>query len=429
MKPRASSRRNFLRQGLATGAAGWAATHMTAASYGRVIGANDRIQLGLIGCGGRGQYILREMTRPPAGNTQVAAVCDIWKQRIAAYPAEAEKLFGTKPKSFEDHRKLLDDAGVDAVIIATPDHQHAGQTIDAIQAGKHVYVEKPIIGIAEDLAVLNRLYDAARSSKLAIQNGTQGVSSPAARVVKQMIAEGRLGRLFRIEGNESSPVPYWMGYDGPKAEADTNWSAFLYNRKNRPFDAHMHAKWMGYWDITAGTIGGWMTHFINTVHYVTGCGLPVSATAWGGSYAPSNDKRCNAPDNTTVVLEYAEGFHTQFTSHFGSDIDNESIIFMFEKGCIRTLFGHHLGNPTVSSEGVNDAIPARKLLETDPPYPGGEHVTNWLECIRNGGQPNANMEYGYKQGVTVILGDAAIKQGRKVAFDAKARDLRPQPIA
>jgi len=425
MSERKQNRRAFLRRGLATGAAsGWALSRMSAASYARVIGANDRINLALIGCGGRGRYILQNMAKPADTNIALVAVGDIWKARLRSYPGDAERVFGRKPKAYPDYRKLVEDPDVEAVVIATPDHQHCGQTIDAVQAGKHVYVEKPIAALAGDLAELNKCYDVVKASKMAVQNGTQGVSCPAARALKQFIADRKLGKLFRVESTETAPLPYWVHYKGPKTEAQTDWKAFLYNRKDRPFDAHQHACWMGYHDFTSGTIGGWMSHFINTVHFVTGCDCPVSATTFGGRYAPTNDPRCDAPDQVTVVLEYAEGFHTQFVTHFGSAIDNETTLFMFEKGSVRTRFGHHIGNPSFSSDGVNDAIKPQKLMSDEPAYPGPAHVKNWLECIRNGGQPVANMAYGYKHGLAVIMGDMAYDLGRKVLFDKQKREVR-----
>lgn len=424
MATRKPSRRTILRHGLAGAAAAAVVSRMTTASYGRAIGANDRINLALIGCGGRGRYILQNMAKPCDPNIGLVAVCDIWKSHLAHYTGEAEKLFGTRPKACADYHNVLEDADVDAVIIATPDHQHAGQCIDAVQAGKHAYVEKPIIGIADDLALLNKWYDVVKAGKVAVQNGTHGVSCPAARAIKQFIAEGKLGRLFRVESTETDTRPYWVNYRGPTTEADTDWKAWLDNRKDRPFDAHLHACWMGYHDITSGTIGGWMSHFINMVHFVTGCGFPVSATAYGGSYAPTNDRRCDAPDQAAVLLDYAEGFHTQFTSHFGSSLGSESTVFMFEKGMIRARFGHWLGNPTFSSEGVSDAVKPQQMLKEEPPYPGAAHVKNWFDCIRNGGQPNANVEFGYKHGIAVILGDAASTTGRKVYFDKNKREIR-----
>ncbi len=418
------SRRGFIRASAAAGAA-LALPQMTAASAARAVGANDRINLGLIGCGGRGRWILQNMVQPANANTALVAAADIWRLRQETYPDEAAGLYGLKPRMYADYRELLDDPDVDAVIIATPDHQHCRQTIDAVRAGKHVYVEKPIAPVASDLKELNECYDVVTDSKRAVQHGTQGMSCPAARAVKEFIAAGTLGRLFRAESNESLQVPFWVHYQGPETAEDTDWKAFLYNRKRRPFDAHQHACWMGYHDFSSGAIGGWMSHFINTFHFVTGCGCPVAATAFGGRYAHGNDPRCDAPDQVTVVLEYEEGFHAQFVSHFGSTLDSESTVLMFDKGMVRGRFGHDLGNPVYSSEGVDESIPEQKLLDFDPPYPGQAHVTNWFDCIRDGGLPHANMEYGYRHGIAVLLGDLAYVLGRRVVFDKEKRKIRP----
>lgn len=426
MKREESSRREFMQKTLAAGAvAGLALSRPAAVSAARVIGANDRINLGLIGCGGRGRWVMQNMVQPANANTALVAVNDIWKQRLESYPGEAADRYGHKPKVYTDYRSLLEDPEVDAVIIATPDHQHARQTIDAVQAGKHVYVEKPIVPVMADLPDLNECYDVVTASDRVVQHGTQGVSCPAARAIKDFIAEGKLGKLFRAESVESLTVPFWVHYDGPKTEADTDWQAFLYNRAMRPFNAHQHASWMGYLDFSSGVIGGWMSHFINTFHFVTGCAFPVAATAFGGKYALTNDPRCDAPDQATVLLEYEDGVHTQFVTHFGSTIHNESTIFMFEKGALRTRFGHDMGNPVYSSEGVDDSTPEQKLLDIDPPYPGQAHIENWLDCIRHGGQPNANMDFGYKHGIAVLMGDLATHLGRRVIFDKEKREIRP----
>jgi predicted dehydrogenase len=420
------TRRDFMRGTVASGAAaGLAMWKNTAASAARVVGANERINLGLIGCGGRGRWIMQNMVKPANANTALVVIGDIWKLRQETYPAEAAEQYGLKPKMYTDYRRLLEDPDVDAVIIATPAHQHCRQTIDAVQAGKHVYVEKPIAPIASDLPELNECNDVVTASTLTVQHGSQGVSCPAARAVKDFIATGTLGKLFRTESIESLPVPYWIHYEGPETEDATNWAAFLHNRESRPFDAHQHASWMGYHDFSSGAIGGWMSHFINTFHFVAGCGFPKAATAFGGRFALTNDPRCDAPDQVTVVLEYDEGFHTQFVSHFGSAIGSESTLFMFEKGALRTRFGHDLGNPTFSSEGVDESIEPTKLLDFDPPYPGQAHVTNWFDCIRNSERPNADMEFGYKQGIAVLLGDLAYTSGRRVVFDQEKREIHP----
>lgn len=423
MSDTGTNRRQFIRGALAAGAAaGWSLSSLSAAGVARVIGANDRINIGLIGCGGRGRWVLQNMVQPANANTALVAVCDIWKMRRETYPGEAEGLYGLKPKAYSDYRELLADKKVDAVIIATPDHQHCRQTMDAVQAGKHVYVEKPIAPNGSDLAELNACYDVVKASPCVVQHGSQGVSGAGAAAIRDFIKEGKLGKLFRIESTESLTQPYWVNYRGPETEADTDWNAFLHNRASRPFNAHQHAKWMGYLDFTSGTIGGWMSHFINAVHFVTGCGMPKAATAFGARYALNNDPLCDAPDQTVVTLEY-DGFFTQFNSHFGSALHSESTTFMFEKGLVRAGFGHDLGNPSFSSEGVDDSIPSQKLLETDPPYPGQAHMENWFGCIRNGGETNSNMEYGYKQGIAVLMGDMACRQGRRIVFDAEKREM------
>lgn len=425
MLPGKTSRRRFLKKSLAAGTFGLSLSRMSATSAARVHGANERIRIGLIGCGLRGRWIVRTMVRPQEDRTALPAVCDIWKERQQVLSAETDEAFGTAPETYSDYRLLLERNDIDAVIIATPDHQHCGQTIDAVQAGKHVYVEKPIAAVIGDLDEVNRCNDVVKASKVVVQHGTQGVSGTAAPAIRKFIADARLGKLFRIESSETLYHPFWMHYQGPETEAETDWSAFLYNRPHRPFDARVHARWMGYQDFSNGPIGGWMSHFSNLVHYVTDCDFPISATAFGGQYAPTNDPHCDAPDQVTVILEYAEGFHTQFVTHFGNALNRDTTLFMFEKGVLRTRFGHNPGNPVFSSEGVDDDLEPQKLLDEEPPHTAPVHVRNWIECIRTGRTPNAHMDLGYKHGIAVLMGDAAYTLGRKVTFDKQTRQIRP----
>ncbi|KPL11044.1 hypothetical protein AMJ85_04780 [candidate division BRC1 bacterium SM23_51] len=428
MKRPKSNRREFLQKSLLTGAGAAIATSMlpaaTRRTAGRAIGANDRINIGLIGCGGRMGYLVR-VAKDADANATVTAICDVWDQQRNSWTTSIEKMFGAKPQTHADYRKLLETADVDAVIIATPAHQHCGQVIDAAQAGKHVYVEKPIAPLMESLEPLNKCYDAVKKAGIVIQHGTQGSSAAETFALKDFFAEEKLGKVFRIESTINHYVPYWNQYKGPQEEKETEWKAFLYDKSYRPFDADQHAAWMGYYDFSSGPIGGWMAHFSNFVHAVTGCECPVAATAFGGIYAPTSDRRRTAPDNVTVILEYPERFYTQFVTHFGSSLNTETTFFMLGKGLVQTRFGHYPGNPVYSSRGVDDSIPETKLLEEDPPYPGQAHMANWLGCIRNGSRTNANMEMGYKQGIAVVMGDTAYRLGRKVIFDKAKREIRP----
>jgi predicted dehydrogenase len=232
-----------------------------------------------------------------------------------------------------------------------------------------------------------------------------------------------MGKLFRVESTETAYAPYWNHYACPEKESDTNWKAFLHNRSDRPFDPDQHGSWMGYHDFSSGPIGGWMSHFSDFVHAVTGCGFPLHATAHGGIYAPTTDRRRSAPDTMTAVLEYPEGFVTHFSTHFGSSVDNETTIYFFEKGTVRTAFGHNPGEPVVSGEGSDHPQRPRERKPLELPAVQ-DHMLNWLECIRTRGRPAADMDAGYKQGVAVVLGDAAYVTGRRVAFDPAKREVR-----
>src|ERR1041385_433800 len=343
------SRRRFMREGIATGTAlGLLAPGLAAEGLHRVIGSNERVRIGQIGCGGRNSWHTTWVKNvSEQGNAAVVACCDIWRQKREWFSAQIEKRFGP-PKVFSDYRKLLEDRDIDAVIIATPDHQHCGQLSDAVRAGKDVYIEKPVAMAMDEL---NRAYDVVKESGAVVQNGTQGRSSAGTAAMRALFRSGSLGRLFRVESTESAYIPYWNFYGKPEKESDTDWKAFLHGRPDRPFDPDQHGSWMGYHDFSSGPIGGWMSHFIDYVHAVTGCGFPRTCVAHGGIYAPTTDRRRTTPDTVTVVLEYAEGFVTHFQTHFGSSVDHETTTFLFEKGTARSLFGHEPGVPTVSGAG------------------------------------------------------------------------------
>ncbi len=425
MKQQSPNRRQFIREGLAAGAAaGMMASGLNAAGYGRVIGSNDRIRVAHVGCGGRATRLMQEVhNSSEKANATSVAVCDIWRQNREKMGAEVEKLYGSKPVLYKDYRQVLDQADVDAVVFGTPDHQHCGQLIDAVQAGKDVYVEKPI---CLDMEELNKAYDTVTGSKAVVQMGTQGRSDPGTAAAREFLASGKLGKLFRVESWISRYEPYWNDYVGPESESDTDWRAFLYNRPYRPFNSDQHGAWMGYHEFSTGPIGGWMSHYSDFVHAATGCGLPLNAVCHGGIFAPTSDRRRTAPDTVTCMLEYPEGFVTEFTTHFGNTINSQTTIFYGDKGVMRTLFGHAPRVPVVSGEGSEhpDRIASEMTLEAPKPNHHMLHMLNWLECVRSRKQPVANMDAGYMQGVAVVMGDMAYVKGCKVVFDKERREVR-----
>jgi predicted dehydrogenase len=390
-----------------------------------VPGANDRIRVGMIGCGGRNTWLVGKWLADASKehNAQVVACCDIWRQRRERAAAMVKEKFGVAAKAYSDYRKLLDDPDVDAVIIATPDHQHCTMLADAVRAGKDVYVEKPIAMTIEEL---NAAYDAVKQSKAIVQNGTQGRTCAGAAAAREFVQSGKLGKLLRVEESRSFYTPYWNGYKGPDKEEDTDWKAFLFNRPLRPFDSDQHGAWMGYRDFSTGTVGGWMSHFSDLVHFITGCGFPTLAVAQGGIYSPTSEKKRTCPDTFTGILEYPEGFATSYTTHFGNGTNDYMMLFG-TKGVMRTGPPDGWPNgiePVVAGDGSDapDAIKEKKALENEA---NETHIANWLRCIRSRKPPNADMEAGYKQGVAVLLADRAFVEGRRMTFDPARREIRP----
>ncbi len=421
-----SNRREFMKKGVKSGIAVSALTGaFTASSVSRVMGANDRINIGIIGCGGRGSWhmgwIHRSSQEVPA---VITAVCDVWELKQDKAADLIKDRFDVTPKKYQDHRVLLQNPEIDAVLIATPDHLHCAHLRDAVEAGKDAYVEKPI---AVELDELNKTCDSVNASDRIVQHGTQGRSSKGAAAAKQFIQSGGLGKLLRVEESRSHYNPYWNNYKGPDSEKETDWPDFLYNRKYRPFSSDQHGAWMGYLDYSNGTVGGWMSHFSDFIHYVSGAGFPRFATGHAGIYSPTSEKGRSCPDTTTVILEYEEGFTTLYTTHFGNAA-NDYTLFFGSKGIMRIDFpdgNDREGiNPIVSGEGSEHPENIGKERKL-PEIKQDDHMVNWMKCMRDRKQPNANMDKGYKQGVAVILGDRACIERRAMTFDPVKREIIP----
>jgi len=416
------SRRSFIKTNALVSAAA-AAPRMTRGA----VGSNERIHVGIIGCGGRNTFHVRSwlLEAGQQHNATVIACCDIWRQKRSAMAELIKTTYGTEPQQYGDYRRLLENRDIDAVVIATPDHQHCTQIIDAVRAGKDVYVEKPI---AMDLDELNRAADAVKETRAVVQHGTQGRSREGAKTARDFLLAGKLGKILRIEESRSFYNPYWNGYGGPEKEEDTDWKAFLMHRAARPFDADQHGAWMGYRDFSTGTCGGWMSHFSDLIHYVTGCGFPKYGWGQGGIYSPTSKAGRTCPDTFTGILEYGEGFTTSYTTHFGNGA-NDYIMIFGTKGVMHTGAPDGWPNgiePRVSGEGsehpekIEDGIE----IELENNLIEG-HMENWMRCIRTRELPAANMDEGYKHGVAVLLCDMAMVAGRRMMFDPGKREIRP----
>lgn len=389
---------------------------LTALSYRRVLGANDRVRIGLVGCGGRGINALlkgalqfREET-----NIDFPAVCDIWRQHAEEAAGVVRESTGADPKQVKDYRELLAGSSIDAVIIATPDHQHATMLTDAVRAGKDAYCEKPL---AMDMKELNTCVDAVKKSDRVVQMGTQIRSLPSSMAARKWVMEGNLGAVFKIEQERNAVKPYWhQRGERTLTEADTDWRAFLFQRKNRPFDAQIHTGWYGHRDFSRGPHTNLMVHFIDLVHHITGNDVPRRCVTLGGSYRYKDNY--DVPDSVETILEY-DKFLVRYSTAFGTAAGNY-LKFFGSRGTLDA--SNWSGKPfTVSGDRTEQPLPegtAIPEMESDP------HMLNWLKCLRSRQQPNAPIEAGYSHSVAVILSDEALVRGRRMVHDPVRRAIK-----
>jgi len=405
------SRRHFVAGSLAASAAG----------YSRALGANDRVRVANIGCGRRG--LLKELIQlKDSADIEIAAVCDTWRQKREKAAADVKEFTGKEPLQTAHYAEVLARKDIDAVVIATPDHLHCTMLIDAIKAGKDVYVEKPL---AMSMRELLRAYDAVKRSDRIVQIGTQMRSYPNSGGAKKMIAAGELGKILKVKQVRNGYSPYWMSYGGQAffsekpAEADVDWKAFLGDRKARPFDATQYQGWYGFRDFSRGPHTNLMVHFIDLVHYVTNASIPKRVVAMGGTYRWKNE--FDNPDSVEVVLEYPEGFMVRYCTVFGTGAGNYAKWF----GTRGTLDAKNLSPSqkwVVSGQGSGEPDRIKEEVEVAP-VETAHHMQNFLECVRSRQQPIAPIEAGYAHSVAVIMADDALTTGRRMLYDAAKREV------
>lgn len=397
------ARRDFLR------GAGTATAAMTAASYSRVLGANDRVQLGLIGCGDRGTAVMNLFIK--TDQVQVTALCDIYEAHIE----RARQRGATGAKGFADHRKLLETKGLDAVLIATPDHWHAATAIDALNAKKDVYVEKPLTLKPEEGP---EIVKAARINERVCQVGMQQRSGAHYIEAKQTyIDAGKLGKITLAR-------TWWHGnsYHLRKAPVSLqskpstlDWAHFLGPVKWRDYDGQQYFNWRAYLEFGGGQITDLFTHWIDVVHMFLGRDIPIAAVASGGVYAYKDGR--TAPDTINVLLEYPGDLTATFEATLVPGIRGEGIEFCGTEGRLYIDRGRYEFWPLRSRTPVVVKGPAYDFTL--------DHVKNFLECMQTRKQPNGDVLIGHRSAQASHLGNIAYVQKRRIDFDPIREEILP----
>ncbi len=413
------TRRSFLRAGAVAATTTLAARALDAATRARAIGANDRIRLGLIGCGGRGvgAHLAAVREHAQAANLEVVAVTDPWRPARENAAARAKEWLGREPRLCSTYRELLALPEVDAVMIASPDHAHATHLEAAARAGKHAYCEKPMaIGMDE----LIRAVDAVKESGIVLQAGTQLRSTPGAVGARDLLKTGVLGRISRCEQVRNGDRPYWYGYQKKEVKKeDLDWAEFTMGRTRRPFDPTLYSAWYGYYEFSQGPVPQWGSHYIDLIHFVTGLHLPETCVCLGGVYTWKDENRFTAPDQVHALWHYPEGVMVSYTTNFGNSFGNGTRV-LGEKGLLRL---DDADKPVYTAEGGIKRDGSIRGENKVTPVACPDHFLNWFQCLRSGATPQAPLEAGYQHSVACIMAMTSYETGGRTRFDATQRRI------
>jgi predicted dehydrogenase len=428
---------------------GSAGTVTASGSLGsRVLGANDRVNIGWIGCGGRGKYdanLFRQLA-----NVKIIAVCDVYEPHVSA----ARQQLGSGCRAYDDFRRLLEWKDVDAVLIATPDHWHAIPTVLACQAGKDVYVEKPLAHTIEEG---RKMAAAARRYKRIVQLGTQHRSASHFREAARIVQSGEIGpvRFVRVwnyinmspdgvgHSSDSNPPPglNWDFYLGPAPYVPFNKDRFL-----------VSYRW--FWDYAGGMATDYGTHRFDSVHEVMGEDSPRTTTAAGGRYFLKDGG--DTPDTLQITYEYPGfvlsyeasmvnghgcGGRTAGMHYYLARCQDDRPHGMAFYGTQGTLYADRIGfevYPEPKGEFGPGAVHTvegdcqgfrMRRRQTQGRDATDLHIRNFIECVRSRQKPVAEVETGHRSTIVPHLGNIALRTGHKVRWDAEKEEIIDDPEA
>ncbi len=403
-----------------------------ARSAARIIGANDRINVGIIGTGGMGTVHLRAFVQQSEEDKdiQVVSVCDVYtkrKQRAGEIAKLAEK------DVHHDYRDLLARNDVDAVLIATPDHWHGRMALDALTAGKDVYLEKPMTHtIAEARAVA----DAVKKYGRVLQVGNQGVTAPSTHKIKELIDAGEIGELLCAQSTSArnSLLGEWNYRIEPEGTPENiDWNRWLGPAPKRPFSADRYFRFRKYWDYSGGIATDLFFHSLGPILYTMGPQFPTRVSASGGIYV---HKDREVPDTYATLIEYPN-FYIEMSgsmANAGMGRFHRQAIFghkgtiVVERGQVQVL---PEAFPELQRRGSGNAPPQAKVCELPPEGKQREirtpHTDNFFACMRSRQQPNANAEIGCRILTAIRLGVDAYREGATKLFDPRTERVIDRP--
>ena len=448
-----TNRRDFFRTaggaGLALGLAGsaMAARGAKATSSGRVIGANDRINIGVIGVGGRGEYVSRAFQRfgdAHEKSCQIVAVCDVYekRKRIAAEHFNV--------KGYLDYRELLNHPDVDAVIVATPDHWHAKVAIDAMDQGKDVYCEKPMCHTNDEM---KHLVDTVRETKRVFQVGSQTTSADQWWKAKKAIADGMIGKMIMSQGsyhrnsfggewNDGWPIDPKAGPDG-KGDDFIDWKMWLGSATKRPYDGDRFFRFRKYWDYSGGIATDLFYHVVAPLNICWNEPQFPGKVSAGGGIVIFKDER-EVPDTFHLIADYPQGHSLVLSSSManrhhipGLIRGHEGTIVMVDHGEFERTTQYITVEPEAQRRFRGDGNPPQLEAIGGAEYSGKfgvdpiqipvdntkdmmtAHIENFLSCMRSREKPHLDVETGAKAQTVINLAVQSYREGKVKYWDEK----------
>lgn len=440
-----SSRRKFIKESLFTSAGVYMGSYaFSAKSYNNILGANDRIRVGVVGFSDRHRqsHIPCFMNHYKELNFDLVAVSDIWNKRREEGAAVWKEKMGHDIVACRNNEEMYEKKLVDAVFIGTADFQHALHAIEAVQAGCDAYVEKPF---AETMADNRAALKVIKASNKIIQIGSQRRSGANYHAANDFIRSGQFGPITMVELTWNVNQPgRWRRIPllSQIKESDTDWMRYQMNRPKVAFDPRKYLEFRLFWPYSSGIPGQWMSHQIDTVNWFSGLNHPRSVVANGGIYK-WKDGRTNW-DTLTAVFDYGpandknNGFQVMFSSRMHNGDERPAEIYYSNGGELNLIT-----NKVSSAGGLSkrfaepmgmqaNLLEERSLSAAEPVIAsantGGDtltsnHIRNWMECIRSRKQTNAPVEAGYNHSIATIMTTAAAHSGAKAYFDEVKQEV------
>jgi predicted dehydrogenase len=378
-----------------------------AASQMRVQGANDRVRAGIIGAGGRGRYLISQFKEL---GVDVASVCDVYQPNLDAGVKEAST--GARP--LRDYRRLLDDKSLDAVVVATPDHWHARMVIDAVEAGKDVYVEKPLAHtIPEGFAII----EAVRRTRRVVQVGMQRRSAELFLQAKQIMDEGRPGDIRLVT---SAWYNNQASLSDRKLAGDLDWKQWLGSAPERPVDSLRFFNWYYFWDYSGGLLVGQAAHIVDCIQWLMKSKAPLAVTCSGARPGLAG---AEVPETATIAIEYPENYLATFTLGY------KAMRYNAFNDQIKQFHGNKarfdVGREWYALYPESNAVEMKPSVEQRKPGSFNtatiSHVRNFLECIASRKDPNAPVEAGQATNIVLVMALESLRTGRRLRWNAAAR--------